>query len=193
MACMTPAPRRHAHLDRRSRGQGVPRKRDRVADDQPPARLPGLRRGRRVPPAGHDGDDRPRLPPLPLHQAHLPQPGSRAVHQPRDEPLHPVLPLRALLQGLCRRQGPRRFGGAQPRLLRPPRGRRARERVRGNLVEVCPTGVFTDKTLKPPLHPQVGPADGARRSACTAPSAATRIPGERYGELRRILNRYNAR
>ena len=29
----------------------------------------------------------------------------------------------------------------------------------GNLVEVCPTGVFTDKTLKQPLHPQVGPAD----------------------------------
>ena len=30
----------------------------------------------------------------------------------------------------------------------------------GNLVEVCPTGVFTDKTLQAPLHPQVGPADG---------------------------------
>ena len=31
----------------------------------------------------------------------------------------------------------------------------------GNLVEVCPTGVFTDKTLKQPLHPQVGPPDRA--------------------------------
>ena len=58
--------------------RGLPRERHRVADDQPPARLPGLRRGRRVPPAGHDGDDRPHLPPLPLHQAHPPQPGPRA-------------------------------------------------------------------------------------------------------------------
>ncbi len=29
----------------------------------------------------------------------------------------------------------------------------------GNLVEVCPTGVFTDKTFAAALHPQVGPAD----------------------------------
>ena len=36
---------------------------DRMAHDaQPPARLPGLRRGRRVPPPGHDRDDRARLP-----------------------------------------------------------------------------------------------------------------------------------
>ena len=60
----------------------------------------------------------------------------------------------------------------------------------GNLVEVCPTGVFTDKTLMAPLHAQMGSADRAvglrpLRLGCNT------IPGERYGELRRIRNRYN--
>jgi NADH-quinone oxidoreductase subunit G len=60
----------------------------------------------------------------------------------------------------------------------------------GNLVEVCPTGVFTDKTLK---HHYTRKWD-----LQTAPSLCTlcglgcnTIPGERYGELRRIRNRYN--
>jgi hypothetical protein len=52
----------------------------------PPPRLPGVRRGRRVPPAGHDRDDRSRLPPLPWAQADLPDPGPRPLHHPRDEP-----------------------------------------------------------------------------------------------------------
>lgn len=60
----------------------------------------------------------------------------------------------------------------------------------GNLVEVCPTGVFTDKTLK---------RHYARKwDLQTAPSVCVHcsvgcntIPGERYGTLRRILNRYN--
>ncbi len=60
----------------------------------------------------------------------------------------------------------------------------------GNLVEVCPTGVFTDKTLK---HHYTRKWD-----LQTAPSichqcglGCNTIPGERYGTLRRILNRYN--
>jgi len=60
----------------------------------------------------------------------------------------------------------------------------------GNLVEVCPTGVFTDKTLKQHY---------ARRwDFTTAPSVCVHCalgcnitPGERYGKLRRIRNRYN--
>jgi NADH-quinone oxidoreductase subunit G len=61
----------------------------------------------------------------------------------------------------------------------------------GNLVEVCPTGVFTDKTLK---HHYTRKWD-----LQTAPSVCIHcglgcniIAGERYGGLRRILNRYNA-
>jgi NADH-quinone oxidoreductase subunit G len=60
----------------------------------------------------------------------------------------------------------------------------------GNLVEVCPTGVFTDKTLK--MH-------YARKwDLQTAPSLCVHcavgcntIPGERYGALRRVRTRYN--
>jgi len=60
----------------------------------------------------------------------------------------------------------------------------------GNLVEVCPTGVFTDKTLKKHFT--------RTWDLQTAPSVCVHcglgcntIPGERYGELRRIRNRYN--
>ncbi len=60
----------------------------------------------------------------------------------------------------------------------------------GNLVEVCPTGVFTDKSLK--LHYT------RKWDLQTAPSVCVHcgvgcntIPGERYGTLRRMLNRYN--
>ncbi|MGA2976833.1 MAG: NADH-quinone oxidoreductase subunit NuoG [Spirochaetia bacterium] len=60
----------------------------------------------------------------------------------------------------------------------------------GNLVEVCPTGVFTDKTLK---------AHYTRKwDLQTAPSLCVHcgvgcntIPGERYGTLRRVRTRYN--
>ena len=61
----------------------------------------------------------------------------------------------------------------------------------GNLVEVCPTGVFTDKTLK---HHYARKWD-----LQTAPSICHHcglgcniIGGERYGTMRRILNRYNS-
>jgi len=61
----------------------------------------------------------------------------------------------------------------------------------GNLVEVCPTGVFTDKTLKKHYT--------RKWDLQTAPSICVHcavgcntIPGERYGKLRRIRNRYNS-
>ena len=61
----------------------------------------------------------------------------------------------------------------------------------GNLAEVCPTGVFTDKTLK---------AHYTRKWDMTmAPSICQHcslgcniIAGERYGELRQITSRFNA-
>jgi len=60
----------------------------------------------------------------------------------------------------------------------------------GNLVEICPTGVFTDKTLKQHYS--------RKWDLQTAPSVCVHcglgcntIPGERYGTLRRIMNRYN--
>ncbi len=60
----------------------------------------------------------------------------------------------------------------------------------GNLVEVCPTGVFTDKTLWRHYT--------RKWDLQTAPSICVHcglgcntIPGERYGMLRRIRNRYH--
>ena len=58
----------------------------------------------------------------------------------------------------------------------------------GNLAEVCPTGVFTDKTLRRHFT--------RKWDLQTAPSICVHcgvgcntIPGERYGTLRRIQNR----
>jgi len=60
----------------------------------------------------------------------------------------------------------------------------------GNLVEVCPTGVFTDKTLKRHYT--------RKWDMQTAPSicghcslGCNTLPAERYGVLRRISNRYS--
>lgn len=60
----------------------------------------------------------------------------------------------------------------------------------GNLSEVCPTGVFTDKTLKQHYT--------RKWDLTMAPSVCQHcslgcntIAGERYGELRLIANRYN--
>lgn len=60
----------------------------------------------------------------------------------------------------------------------------------GNLVEVCPTGVFTDKTQKEHYT--------RKWDLQTAPSVCVHcgigcntIPGERYGSIRRIRSRYN--
>jgi NADH-quinone oxidoreductase subunit G len=61
----------------------------------------------------------------------------------------------------------------------------------GNLVEVCPTGVFTDATLKQHYT--------RKWDLQFAPSICTHCglgcntsPGERYGMLRRIVNRYHS-
>ncbi|MCX2741223.1 NADH-quinone oxidoreductase subunit NuoG [Pontibacter anaerobius] len=60
----------------------------------------------------------------------------------------------------------------------------------GNLAEVCPTGVFTDKTLKQHYT--------RKWDLTSAPSVChhcslgcNTIAGERYGTLRNITNRYN--
>lgn len=60
----------------------------------------------------------------------------------------------------------------------------------GNLVEVCPTGVFTDKSFKQhftrPWDLQTSP------SVCVHCGLGCNVtPGERYGQLRRVRNRYN--
>jgi NADH-quinone oxidoreductase subunit G len=60
----------------------------------------------------------------------------------------------------------------------------------GNLAEVCPTGVFTDKVFSQHYSRkwdlQTAP------SICASCSVGCNInPGERYGTLRRVVNRFN--
>ena len=60
----------------------------------------------------------------------------------------------------------------------------------GNLAEVCPTGVFTDKVFSKHYSRkwdlQTSP------SVCAACGVGCNInPGERYGTLRRVVNRFN--
>ncbi|MBS1190417.1 MAG: nuoG [Rhodocyclaceae bacterium] len=60
----------------------------------------------------------------------------------------------------------------------------------GNLVEVCPTGVFTDATLKQHYTRKWDLQNGPSLCPHCALGCNTLI-GERYGEPRRVLNRYH--
>ncbi len=60
----------------------------------------------------------------------------------------------------------------------------------GNLVEICPTGVFTDKTFKK-HHSRAWDLQTATSVCVHCGLGCNVTPGERYGELRRIRNRYN--
>jgi NADH-quinone oxidoreductase subunit G len=60
----------------------------------------------------------------------------------------------------------------------------------GNLVEVCPTGVFTDKTLKGHFTRKWDLTNSP--SVCVHCSVGCNtIVSERYGSIRRIMSRYN--
>ena len=60
----------------------------------------------------------------------------------------------------------------------------------GNLVEVCPTGVFTDKTLKR-HYTRKWDLQSAPSICQHCGLGCNTLVGERYGTLRRVLNRYN--
>lgn len=60
----------------------------------------------------------------------------------------------------------------------------------GNLVEVCPTGVFTDKTLSRSYNRKWDLQSAP--SICEGCSLGCNIsPSERYGKIRRVTNRYH--
>ena len=60
----------------------------------------------------------------------------------------------------------------------------------GNLIEICPTGVFTDKTLKQ-HYTRKWDLQSAPSVCVHCGLGCNIIAGERYGSLRRILSRYN--
>ena len=99
-ACSTPVRDGMVVYTQTDRVQGGPERGGRVPARQPPARLPGLRQGRRVPAAGHRDGLGPGQEPLHRSQAPLPE-AARALAAGGDRPraLHPLLPLRPLQPG----------------------------------------------------------------------------------------------
>lgn len=61
----------------------------------------------------------------------------------------------------------------------------------GNLVEVCPTGVFTDRTLSQ-HYTRKWDLQAAPSICVHCAQGCNTSPGERYGKLRRVVNRYNS-
>ncbi len=61
----------------------------------------------------------------------------------------------------------------------------------GNLVEVCPTGVFTDATFSA-HYTRVWDLQTAPSVCVGCAVGCNTTPGERYGSLRRLVNRYNS-
>lgn len=61
----------------------------------------------------------------------------------------------------------------------------------GNLVEVCPTGVFTDKTLVG-HYTRKWDLQSAPSICAGCAVGCNTLPGERYGKLKRVHNRFNA-
>lgn len=61
----------------------------------------------------------------------------------------------------------------------------------GNLVEVCPTGVFTDATLKQ-HYTRKWDLEFAPSICAHCSLGCNTSPGARYGTLRRIVNRYHS-
>ncbi|MDO9262985.1 MAG: NADH-quinone oxidoreductase subunit NuoG, partial [Desulfosalsimonadaceae bacterium] len=60
----------------------------------------------------------------------------------------------------------------------------------GNLVEICPTGVFTDKTQKA-HNTRIWDLQTAPSICVHCGLGCNTLPGERYGTLRRVRNRYH--
>ena len=60
----------------------------------------------------------------------------------------------------------------------------------GNLVEVCPTGVFTDKALAND-YTRKWDLQSAPSVCVGCAVGCNTVPGERYGQLKRIHNRFN--
>ena len=101
-----------------------------------------------------------------------------------------MLPLRALLSRLRGRHDLNAFASRNTVFFGRHEDGVLENEFSGNLVEICPTGVFTDKTLK---HHYTRKWDlQFAPSICVHCALGCNTDaGERYGTLRRIVNRYN--
>ncbi len=168
--CATPARRRAAgRADQFADGAQGPPGRDGVPAHQPPARLPDLRPGRRMRPAGPGDGLRRGFLALRREQARGRGQVHRRARQDLDEPLHPVHPLRAL-----RHRG---RGRARTRRDRPRRGHgdhllsreRADLRASGQRRRSLPgrrADLEADRVPRPPVgirQDRIGRRDGRAR------------------------------
>ena len=162
-----------AHLGDGGRGA----ERDaRVHPRQPPARLPGLRQGRRVPAPGPDVPLRPRQHPDGVREAHVREADpDLADDRPRPRALHPLLPLHALL-GVGRRGRAARRGRARCRVDDRHLRRRALPRPVLRQRDRALPGRRAHLDPVPLRGPPLGDPERRRRSAASARSAATSAP-----------------
>ena len=161
----------------------------RVPAHQPPARLPRLRQGRRVPAAGHHHRLGPR--PLALHRAQAPlRQAARAVAAHRDRPraLHPLLPLRALQPGDLRGLPARPAGARRPHVRRDVRRPPVRRAVQRQHHRAVP-GRRADLAAVPLPRAAVGHR-GLRLGLHALPGAVQRrVHGPRRARPARALAR----
>ena len=155
-------------------GAAVPAQRDGVPAGQPPARLPGLRPGRRVRTAGRGHGLRPLGQPLRRAQACGRRRGHRPAGGHRDDPLHPLHPLRALHRRdrrhlRARRDVPRRES-ADRHLRRQAADHRAVGQCGG-----CVPGGRADQQGVPVPRPPVG-AGGTRVAGLPRPDGFEPVP-----------------
>jgi NADH-quinone oxidoreductase subunit G len=160
-----------AHQERQGH-QGAAR-RDGVSAHQPPAGLPDLRPGRRVPVAGLGRGLRRQRIALRRRKARgVPQGRRPADLHGGDEPLHPLHPLRALRPGDRRRDG---AGHVAPRRARRDRNlcrHVGRLRALGQHDRHLPGGRAHQQALSA-TAPAPGSCRAASRSARTTPPVPT--------------------
>ena len=182
-ACMIPVAPGHEGRHRERRHQEGAGRGPRVPPDQPPARLPGVRQGRRVPAAGPDAVLRAGREPVRRGEAALRQADhDQRPRGSRPRALHPLRPLHPVRQGGRRRHAHPLPGPGQPdrgqHLPRPPL---RQAYFSGNTVQICPVGALTATPYRfkaRPVGPRPGrdaPAPRARSDAAPPSSrAATR-------------------
>jgi len=112
----------------------------------------------------------------PLCQADLHQPGPGPVPHARDEPLHPVLPLRAVLRRLRRRADLNVFGWHDAVYFGRSEEGRLESPFQRQPGGSLPDGRVHDKTLAQ-HYSGSGTCRPPPRSACTAAWACNTIPG----------------
>ena len=156
---------------RREEGAGG---RHRVPPGQPPARLPGVRQGRRVPAAGPVAQPRSRREPVRGGEAALREadPDQRA-RVPRPGAVHPVRPLHPLRRRGGRRPADQLHPPGQPDAgEHVPRRARSASYFSGNTVQICPVGALTAK----PYRFKARPWDLSEiESTCTGCAVGCRI------------------